>query len=112
MGEVPTVSYTKLNYDDVDPVGDAMHFLRDPLECENLGVTIVDCEPGWTGKEHDHREKDHEEVYVLVEGEATVAVDGDAVEMTAGDALRVEPDAGRQIRNGEKESLFVLAGAP
>ncbi|MFB6071200.1 MAG: cupin domain-containing protein [Halanaeroarchaeum sp.] len=106
------MAYTKTNYEDVEPVGESMHFLRDPLECETLGVTVVDCDPGWAGKPHDHAEEDHEEVYLLVEGEATVTVEGEDVPMAAGDAIRVAPEATRQIRNGETESTFVLAGAP
>jgi len=89
-----------------------MRFLRDPLECSNVGVTVVECEPGWTGKTHSHASNGHEEVYILIEGQATVDVAGDAVDLTAGDALRVAPDARRQIRNGDEESLFVLVGAP
>jgi len=106
------MAYTDVNYRDVEPAAGAMHFLRDPLECEHVGVTVVDCEPGWTGKEHDHRERDHEEVYLLMEGEATVTVDNDAVHMEPGDAIRIPPDATRQIRNGDVESTLVLAGAP
>lgn len=104
--------YTKTNYRDVEPVGDAMHFLRDPLDCDQLGVTVVECDPGWTGKEHDHANGGHEEVYVLLEGEATVTVDGDEVDLTGGDALSIAPEATRQIENGDTESTFVLAGAP
>lgn len=106
------MGYTKTNYTDVEPVAEAMYFLRDPLDCENLGVTVVDCEPGWTGKEHDHTEEGEEEVYVLVEGEATVVVEDDEVEMEEGDALRIPSDATRTIENGEVESQFVLVGAP
>ncbi|QIO22961.1 cupin domain-containing protein [Haloarcula sp. JP-L23] len=106
------MSYTKVDYTDTDPVADAMHFLRDPLECEQLGVTVVDCGPGWTGKPHNHADQNHEEVYVLVEGEATVTVDGEDVAMTAGDALRIDPESERQIQNGDGESQFVLVGAP
>ena len=106
------MSYTRVNYDDVESVAGAMHFMRDPLECSNLGITVVECEPGWTGKEHDHGGQGQEEVYVLVEGAATVDVDGESVEMTAGDALRLDPGARRRIRNGDEESLFVLVGAP
>ena len=107
-----TVSYTAVNYHDVEPAAGAMHFLREPLECDHVGVTVVDCDPGWTGKEHDHAERDHEEVYLLVEGAATVAVDDDEVELKPGDAVRISPDATRQIRNGDAESTLVLAGAP
>lgn len=106
------MSYAKTNYREVDPVADAMHFLRDPLDCDQLGVTVLECDPGWTGNEHDHADEDHEEVYVLLDGEATVTVEGDDVELAAGDALRIAPDATRQIRNGDTESTFVLAGAP
>lgn len=106
------MAYTKLNYHETDEINDAMHFLRDPLECEQLGITVVDCEPGWTGLEHDHNDDEHEEVYMLVEGDATVTVDGEDVTMTAGDVIRIPPDATRQIQNSDTESTFVLTGAP
>jgi uncharacterized cupin superfamily protein len=106
------MSYTKVNYRDVDPVADGLYFLRDALGCENLGFSVVDCEPNWTGKEHDHADGDHEEVYYLVSGEATLYVDGDEVALDPGDAVRVAPDAARQIENGPRESTFVVVGAP
>lgn len=104
--------YDRVNYEDVEAKNDAMHFLRDPLNCEQLGVTVVDCEPGWSGMEHDHEDGDHEEVYVLVDGEATVTVDDETVEMTEGDAIRIPPESTRKIENGDTETRFVLAGAP
>lgn len=106
------MTYTRVDADDVEPVGDAMHFLRDPLDCEQLGITLLECDPGWEGKEHDHADEDHEEVYLLVEGSATVIVDGEEIELEPRDAVRISPDATRQIRNGETESTLVLAGAP
>ncbi|MFC6786787.1 cupin domain-containing protein [Halobaculum halobium] len=106
------MSYTRVNYRDVEPAAGAMHFLRDPLECEEVGVTVVDCDPGWTGKEHDHAERNHEEVYLLMDGEATVTVDNEDIHMEPGDAIRIPPESTRQIRNGDDESTLVLAGAP
>lgn len=103
---------TKANYEDVNSVGDGLHFLRDELDCENLGVSVLACEAGWTGKPHDHSDDGQEEVYVLLDGEATVTVGGDEIEMVSGDALRIEPDERRQIENGSTESTFVLVGAP
>ena len=104
--------YTKANYEDVEPTADAMYFLRDVLDCDNLGITVVECDPGWNGMEHDHADEGEEEVYVLVDGEATVTVEGEPVEMESGDALRLDAEATRYIENGETESTFVLAGAP
>lgn len=106
------MSYTKVNYDEVEPVAGSMHFLRDALDCETVGVTVLDCEPGWSGKEHDHAEEDHEEVYLLLDGEAAVTIEGEDVEMASGDAVRVSPEATREIQNGDVESTFVLVGAP
>lgn len=106
------MAYKKVNYTDVEPVADAMHFLSDPLESEQLGVTMVRCKPGWRGLEHDHRENQHEEVYVLIDGGAQVMIDGDTVTMEPGDAVWIPPEATRQIRNGEDESAFVLVSAP
>lgn len=105
------MSYDTVNYADVEPVAGSMHFLRDALDCEQLGLTVLECEPGWEGKPHDHAEDGQEEVYLLVEGEATVTVEGEVVEMDAGDAIRIDPEDDRQITNGDAESTFVLVGA-
>jgi len=106
------MTHTTVNYEAVDAVADAMHFLREPLDCEQLGVTVVECPPDWDGKPHDHAEEGEEEVYLLLSGEATITVDGEDVPLSAGDALRVDPEARRQIHNGDTESTFVVAGAP
>jgi len=58
-----------------------MYFLRDALNCEGLGVTVVEADDGWEGMEHDHAEDGQEEVYVLLHGAATLTVDGDHVEL-------------------------------
>ena len=105
------MSYTKVDSNDVEPVAEGMRFLGEPLDCENLGVTLLDADPGWTSKEHDHAEDSQEEVYVLLDGSATVTVEGEDVDLSAGEALRIPADATRQIRNGDVESQFVLVGA-
>jgi len=106
------MTYRKVNYEDVEQVSSAMHFLSDPLETEQVGVTIARCDPDWKSKPHDHTANDHEEVYVLIEGEATVVIDDEPVDMEAGDALWIPPESTRQIRNGDDESAFVLVSAP
>ena len=106
------MTYTKVNYEAVDQVSNAMHFLSEPLETEQVGVTVVRCDAGWKSRPHDHADNEHEEVYVLIEGSATVVVDGETVEMQTGDALWISPESTRQIRNGDDESAFVLVSAP
>jgi mannose-6-phosphate isomerase-like protein (cupin superfamily) len=105
------MSHTKVNYEETE-TRYGMHFLREPLDCENHGVTVVDAEPGWEGPEHEHGERDHEEVYLLVEGDATITVEGEELALEAGDAVRVAPGATRQVTNGDIQSQFVITGAP
>lgn len=104
-------SYTKVDYVDVEPKAPGMYFLRDALDTERLGFTVVEVEAGWTGMEHDHDHDDQEEIYHLVEGRATVTVDGDDVSMTDGDTLRVGAGAVRQLQ-ADADCYFVVVGAP
>lgn len=104
-------AYKRVNYTEVEPVSGAMHPLSESLDTERIGITIVRCKPRWQSKPHDHRENDHEEIYVLVDGTATVVVEDESVPMESGDAIRIMPEATRQIQNGSKESVFVLVSA-
>jgi len=106
------MSYRTVNYEDVEQVSDAMHFLSEPLGCRQVGVTFSRCPPDWNSKPHDHADDEHEEVYVLVQGSAEVRIDDESVDMETGDAVWIAPEATRQIRNGEDESAFVLISAP
>jgi mannose-6-phosphate isomerase-like protein (cupin superfamily) len=103
--------YTKTAYDSVEPKAPGMHFLRDALDCENLGVTVLDAGADWEGMEHDHADQDHEEVYVLLSGSGQITVDGETVSLEAGDAVRVAPGATRAL-SFDAESQMVIAGAP
>ncbi|MGQ4555251.1 cupin domain-containing protein [Halobellus sp. GM3] len=105
------MAYTTSNYADGDEKAPGMYFLRDALDCENLGFTVIEAEEGWTGMEHDHEDRDHEEVYYLAEGAATLEVDGDEIAMDAGDAVRVAPESSRLL-HAEEPSTLVVAGAP
>jgi quercetin dioxygenase-like cupin family protein len=106
------MGYTKVNYTETEPVSDAMHFLREPLGCREMGVTITRCEPDWHGVAHDHADDGHEEVYILISGKVTVRVNDEDVSMNSGDAVWMSPETTRQIRNGDAESALVLVSAP
>lgn len=103
--------YEKANYAAVEPLAPGMHFLRDELDCSELGVTILEADAGWEGKPHDHADEGEEEVYVLLEGAGNLTVEGESVPIEPGDAIRVDPEATRQLTFDE-ESLMVIAGAP
>ncbi|EMA42243.1 cupin domain-containing protein [Halococcus hamelinensis] len=104
--------YTKINYTETEQAADAMHLLREPLGCRRVGVTVTQCAPNWSNEVHDHADDGHEEVYVLITGQATVRIDDEDVPMESGDALRIPSGATRQIQNGDAVSAFVLVSAP
>ncbi len=105
------MSYETTNYERVDPKAPGMYFLRDALGCDELGITVVDVDAGWEGMAHDHAGEGHEEVYLLLNGAATIDVEGDSVSLEAGDAIRVPPTASRQLRF-EEDGQMVIVGAP
>lgn len=119
------MAYSKVNYTDVpafeqdkealydesEPVEDAMHPMAEALDCESLEVTIAKANPGWRAAEHAHPDPPLEEVYVLLDGEATVTVDGEAVELESGDAIRIDAESRRSIESNT-ECTWVLLAAP
>jgi len=107
-----TKSYKRVNYTDIEPVSGGMRPLTDSLDSQQVGVSIARCEPGWRNKPHNHAAEDHEEIYVLLEGNAIVVINDEPVDLGAGDAVWIPPAATRQIRNGDVESTFVLVSAP
>lgn len=111
------MGYETASTDDVDSVvpdeWGGMWFLRDALDAETVGVTLLELDPGGKGKEHDHAGTDHEEVYLVLEGEATVSVGDDRVTLGPEEAIRVDPETTRQLRNhGDDRLRVVIAGAP
>lgn len=105
------MSYTVTNYSDAEPRAPGMHFLRDALDCENLGFTVIDVDDEWDGMEHDHADGGHEEVYMLVDGSGQLTVEGEEVDLTPGDTVRVAPEASRHL-SFDGSSTMVVAGAP
>jgi mannose-6-phosphate isomerase-like protein (cupin superfamily) len=112
------MGYKKASTEDVDSVVPeeygGMWFLRDALETERLGISVLELEPDAKGKEHNHEHDGQEEVYLVVEG--TVDVDltdrDETITLREDDALRLDADETRQIFNrGDARAKLVLAGA-
>lgn len=90
-----------------------MWFLKDELDADRLGFTVLELEPGGKGKEHDETDTGQEEIYYAVEGTVEVELADETVSLSADEAIRLDPDEPRQIRNrGDRRAKLVLAGAP
>jgi quercetin dioxygenase-like cupin family protein len=117
------MDYSVSGTDEIDSVVPeefgGMWFFRDALDCEKLGMSLLELEPGGKGKPHDHSEADHEEVYLVVDGELTVEL-GDEEgsfeseeRLAAGEAIRVAADTWRRLENrGDERVRVAIAGAP
>lgn len=89
-----------------------MWFLKDHLDTEHLGFTVLELEAGGKGKEHDH-DGGQEEVYYVVEGTVEIDLGDETVSLGPEEAIRLDPDQTRQINNrGDVRATLVLAGAP
>lgn len=111
------MGYTTASINDTESVIPAewggMWFLRDALDAERLGFTMMELEPGGKGKEHDHAADDHEEIYYVVDGELEVDLGDETVTLGENEAIRVDPGQPRQLHNRSTEPVrVVIAGAP
>lgn len=111
------MGYKKSSTEDVDSIVPeeygGMWFLRDTLETECLGVSVLELEPDAKGKEHNHEHDSQEEVYLVVEGEVDVDLTDrdETVTLEKDEAVRLDPDETRQIVNrGDTRAKLVLAG--
>ena len=111
------MGYQTASTADVDSVIDeeygGMWFLKDALDTEELGLTVMELEPGAKGKTHDHDADGQEEIYCVVAGEVDVGFEDDTVTLGEREAVRIDPGETRQIHNrGDERATLVLAGAP
>jgi len=112
------MGYETASTEDVDSAipddAGGMWFLRDALDADRLGVTVLELEPGAEGKEHDHEDDGQEEVYVVVEGEVDVELTDrdETVTLGVNEAVRLDADETRRLVNrGDGRAKLVLAGA-
>lgn len=109
------MAHTKASIEDVESVIDTEHggmwFLRDELGDGDLGVTVMELEPGARGKEHDHDHDGQQEVYVCVRGSVDVECGDSTVELGTDEALWLSADQRRQLFNrGDERAKLVLVG--
>ena len=86
---------------------------RKSLGAESFGFNVVDIAPGGQIPEHDHTGDDQEEVFIILNGDATIVIDGDEHDAPAGTYVRYAPDVKRTIRNNSEGFVrALLIGVP
>jgi quercetin dioxygenase-like cupin family protein len=86
---------------------------RKALGAEAFGFNVVDIAPGGQIPEHDHTGDNQEEVFIILDGRATVVCDGEDHEASAGTYVRYAPEVKRTIRNDSDGTVrALLIGVP
>jgi quercetin dioxygenase-like cupin family protein len=84
------------------------HLARKSLGAESFGFNVVDIAPGGQIPEHNHSGDNQEEIYIVLDGQATLVTDGQEQEAPAGTYARYAPAVNRTIRNDSDATVRVL----
>jgi len=73
--------------------------VRRSLGVTSFGMNSVELPPGESIPEHDESRRDHEEVFLVLEGEAVMIVEGVDHRLRNGSFARLDPALRRTVRN-------------
>ena len=98
--------------DDMDRDGKWL-LVRRSLGLEAFGMNMVELAPGESIPEHDESERDHEEVFVVIDGSVTMVVEGEEHEAPAGTFVRLDPRPRRTaVNRGDGRATLLIVSAP
>ena len=97
------VSFTQLDLDH----DERFQRLRADLGVSSFGLNLILLRPRQRGRIHRHLHQ--EEVYVVLQGTLTLIVEGTEHELGKGDLARVAAPVRRQLVNGGRGTLAILA---
>jgi uncharacterized cupin superfamily protein len=87
--------------------------VRRSIDLQAFGINMVDIEPGERIPEHDETGRDQEEVFLALEGDATMVIDGQEHALPRGSFARLDPTCTRTVaNNGEETIRLLIASAP
>jgi mannose-6-phosphate isomerase-like protein (cupin superfamily) len=87
--------------------------VRRGLDVTSFGLNVVEIEQGYSIPEHHEIERDQEEVFVVLEGDAVMVLDGEDHAAPAGTFVRVAPALTRTVRNdAETPVRLLIVSAP
>ena len=82
--------------------------VRKALNLSSFGINMVDIPAGESIKEHDEVERDQEEVFFMVKGDAVMIIDGKEYEAPEGTFVRLDPDLKRNVKNNTNKTIRVM----
>ena len=109
--------YTIKHIDELEEMegsgGATWRLARRTLGAKAFGFNVVDLAPGGELPAHDESESGQEEVFVVLEGRATLVADGDEADAGPGTFIRYGPEVRRTVRNdSDADVRLLLIGVP
>ncbi|MFN2612077.1 MAG: cupin domain-containing protein [Solirubrobacterales bacterium] len=93
--------------------GATWRLARKSLDAGSFGFNVVDIDPGGEIPAHDESVSGQEEVFVILDGEATIVTGEDEHPAPAGTFARYAPQVNRTIRNSSDAPVrALLIGVP
>src|SRR6476619_3969245 len=116
-GEQMADGYTIKKVDEFEEMegsgGATWRLARKTLGADSFGFNVVDIEPGGQIPEHDHSGDSQEEVFIILDGQATIIADDEEHDAPAGTFCRYAPEVKRTIRNDSDATVrALLIGVP
>lgn len=104
--------FTILHRDEFERSG-RWSLARRSLGLKSFGMNLVEIEPGSRIPEHDELERDQEEVFIVLSGNATLVVDREEHPAPAGTFARLDPRPLRTVvASGAEPALVLIVSAP
>ena len=105
--------FTLVHADDFERPFPKWALARKSLGVSSFGMNLCELEPGERIPEHDELERDHEEVFITLEGAPTVVVDGAEHAAPAGTYVRLDPEPKRYVvNNADTRARILIVSAP
>ena len=87
--------------------------VRRSLGVSTFGLNAVELPPGESIPEHDETGRDHEEVFLVLQGAPTLVVEGVDHPLRQGSFARLDPAPQRTVRNdGDSVARVLIVSAP
>jgi quercetin dioxygenase-like cupin family protein len=100
---------SRQDFERMEGSGDSTWLLaRKALGTTAFGYNLVEIAPGGQIPEHDEAQSGQVELYVILEGEATMRLDGEDHPAPAGTFASLEPEATRTILNRSNAPITAL----
>jgi quercetin dioxygenase-like cupin family protein len=82
--------------------------VRRGLDVQAFGLNVVEIEQGHSIPEHHELDRDQEEVFIVLEGNAVLVIEGEEHPAPMGTFARVAPPLIRTVRNDNEAPVRLL----